>query len=89
MLHHKARGTIWEVVIYCFVVLAVAAFDLFIIKFFLNLGTVPAAAKITATALVLVFNFVGRRRYLVFLVFPLATRGRWSERKQGEWIQER
>jgi dolichol-phosphate mannosyltransferase len=82
VFRHKARwSTIWEIVIYCAVVLCGAALDLFITKLFVNLGNPPAVAKITATALILVFNFVGRR----YLVFPLARRGGWSERKQEEW----
>jgi len=74
VFRHRARwGNFWEIVIYCGVVLTGAAFDLFITKLVFNLGQSPAVAKITATALVLIFNFLGRR----YLVFPLAGRGWW------------
>jgi glycosyltransferase involved in cell wall biosynthesis len=83
VFRHKAKwGNILEIVIYCGVVLGGAALDLFITKLSVNLGNSPEVAKITATALVLVFNFVGRR----YVVFPLAARGGWHERKQKEWI---
>ena len=85
VFRHQAKwGAILEIVIYCLVVLGGVAFDLFMTKLFLNLGSGPAVAKITATLLVLVFNFLGRR----YLVFPLAGRGGWSERKREKWIQE-
>jgi dolichol-phosphate mannosyltransferase len=81
VFRHKAKwGNIWEIVIYCLVVLAGAAVDLFITKLFVNLGSSPALAKIIATALVLIFNFLGRR----YIVFPLAGRGGWRERNQAE-----
>jgi dolichol-phosphate mannosyltransferase len=84
VFRHKAKwSNIGEGVIYCLVVLAGAAVDLFITKLFVNLGSSPALAKIIAAALVLIFNFVGRR----YIVFPLAGRGGWRERKQAEWIQ--
>jgi glycosyltransferase involved in cell wall biosynthesis len=84
VFRHKAKwGNTLEIVVYCVVVLGGAAFDLFVTNLFVNLGNSPATAKITATALVLVFNFLGRR----YLVFPLAGRGGWGERKQEEWNQ--
>jgi glycosyltransferase involved in cell wall biosynthesis len=74
VFRHRARwGSVWEIVVYCGVVLTGAALDLFITKLVLNVGNSPAFAKITATALVLIFNFLGRR----YLVFPLAGRGPW------------
>jgi glycosyltransferase involved in cell wall biosynthesis len=74
VFRHRARwGNFWEIVIYCGVVLTGAALDLFITKLVFNLGHSPAVAKITATALVLIFNFLGRR----YLVFPLASRAQW------------
>jgi putative flippase GtrA len=82
---HKATwGSRSEIAIYCLVVFAGAAFDLFITKLCFSLGSSLAAAKIIATILVLVFNFVGRR----YLVFPLTGRGGWSKRKQEEWDGE-
>ena len=74
VFRHRARwGNFWEIVIYCGVVLTGAALDLFITKLVFNLGHSPAVAKITATVLVLVFNFLGRR----YLVFPLAGKNWW------------
>jgi putative flippase GtrA len=85
VFQHKARwGSVLEIVIYCLVVLTGAAFDLLITKLFLNLGSTPAVAKMIATILVLVLNFLGRR----YLVFPLAGRGEWSKRKQEDWRRE-
>jgi glycosyltransferase involved in cell wall biosynthesis len=79
VFRHKAKwGGTGEIAVYCIVVLCGAALDLFITKLFVSLGSPPKIAKITATALVLIFNFVGRR----YLVFPLTGRGDWHERKQ-------
>jgi glycosyltransferase involved in cell wall biosynthesis len=74
VFRHKAKwGSIWEIIIYCAVVFIGAALDLVITKSAVNLGSPAAIAKVIATALVLVFNFLGRR----FLVFPLTGRGEW------------
>ena len=74
VFRHRARwGNFWEIVVYCGVVLTGAALDLFITKLVFDLGHSPAVAKITATVLVLVFNFLGRR----YLVFPLAGKNWW------------
>ena len=79
VFRHKAKwGSIGEIAVYCIVVLCGAALDLFITKLFVSLGSPPKNAKITATALVLIFNFVGRR----YLVFPLTGRGDWHKLKQ-------
>jgi dolichol-phosphate mannosyltransferase len=84
VFRHKAKwGTVWEIIIYCVVVLIGAALDLVITKSAVKLGSPAVIAKIIATALVLTFNFLGRR----YLVFPLTGRGEWQERKQREWIQ--
>jgi putative flippase GtrA len=84
VFRHKAKWrNALEISVYCIVVLGGAAFDLFVTNLFVNLGNSPAIAKITATALVLVFNFLGRR----YLVFHLAGRGQWGERKHEEWNQ--
>ena len=62
VFRHKAKwGTILEIIIYCVVVLIGATLDLVITKSSVNLGSPPAITKIIATALVLVFNFLGRR----------------------------
>jgi dolichol-phosphate mannosyltransferase len=77
VFRHKAKwGNFLEIIIYCLVVLAGAALDLFITRLFVETGVSPAVAKIIATASVLIFNFVGRR----YLVFPSAARGDWRER---------
>ena len=74
VFRHKARwGYLSEIVIYCGVVFTGAALDLLITKLVFNAGNSPAVAKITATALVLMFNFLGRR----YVVFPLAGKGQW------------
>jgi dolichol-phosphate mannosyltransferase len=81
VFRHKAKwGNTLEICVYCIVVLTGAAFDLFVTNLFVNLGNPPAIAKIAATTIVLLFNFLGRR----YLVFPLAGRGGWGERKQEE-----
>jgi glycosyltransferase involved in cell wall biosynthesis len=78
VFRHKAKwGGIGELVIYCVVVLCGAALDLFITKSLIDRGTLLTIAKITATAVVLMFNFVARR----YVVFPLAGRGEWRPRK--------
>jgi glycosyltransferase involved in cell wall biosynthesis len=77
VFRHKAKwGNILEITIYCVVVLAGAAVDLFITKSFVEMGASPTVAKIGASAIVLIFNFTGRR----YLVFPLAAREGWRRR---------
>jgi glycosyltransferase involved in cell wall biosynthesis len=77
VFRHKAKWTnVLEITIYCLIVLAGAALDLFVTKLCVGLGTSPAIAKIVAIALVLIFNFAGRR----YVVFPLPSRGEWQER---------
>jgi glycosyltransferase involved in cell wall biosynthesis len=84
VFRHKAKwDNVWEIVIYCGVVVIGVVLDLFFTKLFVNVGSSPAVAKLVATALVLMFNFLGRR----YLVFPLAGRGGWRERKKGAWTQ--
>jgi glycosyltransferase involved in cell wall biosynthesis len=81
VFRHKAKWeSILEIFIYCLVVLALAALDLFITKLFLTAGSSPALAKIMATALVLIFNFMGRR----YIIFPLPGRTDWHARNQGQ-----
>jgi glycosyltransferase involved in cell wall biosynthesis len=70
-----------EIGIYCLVVLAGAALDLFITELFVNVGSSPGFAKSAATGLILVFNFAARR----YIVFPLAGREEWRGRRHREW----
>jgi putative flippase GtrA len=82
IFRHRAKwGTSWEIVIYCIVVLFGATLDLFFTRLAINLEYSPSVAKGTATALILMFNFVGRR----YIVFPLAQRGEWRDRQQDKW----
>src|SRR5262249_6517552 len=81
--HNAKWSNIWEIFIYCVVVLTGATLDLFITMLFVNVEISPAIAKIAAIILLLIFNFVARR----YLVFPLAGRGGWRERKQETWTQ--
>ena len=84
VFRHKARwGNVLEITIYCLIVLVGASIDLFITKLLVEIGSSPGIAKIIAIALLLIFNFAGRR----YLVFPLAARGEWRERMQREWKQ--
>ena len=84
VFRHKAKwGNVLEITIYCLVVLVGASIDLFITKLFVEIGSSPAVAKIIAIALLLIFNFAGRR----YVVFPLTARGEWRERLQREWKQ--
>jgi putative flippase GtrA len=84
VFRHKAKwGNVLEITIYCLIVLAGAALDLLVTKWCVGMGISPVIAKIIATALVLIFNFAGRR----YLVFPLSTRGEWRERMQRKWKQ--
>jgi dolichol-phosphate mannosyltransferase len=71
--HNAKWSTIWEIAIYCVVVLGGAVLDLFITKVLFNEGSPPTVAKITAIVLLLVFNFAARR----YLVFPLVRTGGW------------
>src|SRR5262249_24425106 len=84
VFRHKAQwSNMLEITIYCLAVLSGAVLDLFITKVFIEIGIRPAVAKIIATALVLIFNYGGRR----YLVFPLAARRGWRERIQKEWSE--
>src|SRR5262249_11391478 len=84
VFRHKAKwGNALEITIYCLVVLVGASIDLFITKLLVEIGSSPGIAKIIAIALLLIFNFAGRR----YVVFPLTGRGEWRERLQREWKQ--
>jgi len=67
LFRHKARwNTTGEIVCYSLLVLTVAGVDLRTTQFFLSSGASAVSAKLAATAVGLVFNYLGRR----FLVFP-------------------
>jgi len=75
VFRHKAKwNAIPEIGIYSFVALLGAVFDLFITKLFPSLGAPAAIAKLIASTLALVLNFLGRR----YLVFPLSKRPDWN-----------
>jgi putative flippase GtrA len=81
VFRHKAKwGNVLEIIIYCLVVLVGASIDLFMTKLLVEIGSSPGIAKIIAIALLLIFNFAGRR----YVVFPLTARGEWRERMPRE-----
>ncbi len=63
--HRPSRTTAGELAVYSAVVGGVGAVDLFSTVGMLAAGWPPALAKLTASAVALVFNFLGRR-YVVF-----------------------
>jgi len=69
------RGAKWrstaELVVYFSVVFAIALVDLFVTLQLIETGFSPTAAKVIATTVALIGNFLGRR----YVVFPLA---RWA-----------
>ena len=72
------RGTRWsasgEVAVYGALVGAVGGVDAYSTVGLIGAGMPPVLAKLTASAIVLVFNFLGRR----FLVFPEPRPGEWA-----------
>jgi dolichol-phosphate mannosyltransferase len=75
LFRHKARwNSALEIVMYIVVVAVVGYVDLWTTSLFLSLGRTPAVAKLGATAVGLVLNFLGRR----FWVFPERSRGPWN-----------
>ena len=78
LFRHKARwNTAWELIVYWCVVGAVCVVDLGATKVLLLSGLGPSVAKLLASIVGLVFNFLGRR----FFVFPEPSAGEW--RPQG------
>lgn len=74
LFRHRARwNTAGELVVYWCVVGAVCVLDLAAIKALLLSGFGPGAAKLLASIVGLVFNFMGRR----FFVFPEPPVGKW------------
>jgi dolichol-phosphate mannosyltransferase len=77
LFRHKAKwSTITEVLVYLGVVVVVGIVDLYCTRFFVAIGVGSALAKIFSTAIVLVFNFAGRR----FIVFPEKSNPDWKPR---------
>ncbi len=75
LFRHKAKWNSGvEILVYSFVVVFMAIFDLNITKLFLLVQFSPQLAKITASAFGLFLNFIGRR----FLVFPEPSSGSWQ-----------
>lgn len=78
VFRHKARwSTSGELLVYWLVVGFVCLLDLSATHSLLSSGASPAASKMMASIIGLVFNFLGRR----YVVFPEPSRGPW--RPQG------
>ena len=77
LFRHKARwNSAQEMVVYWAVVAAVGIIDLAITKSLISMGVTSVGAKIFATVIGLLFNFIGRR----YFVFP--------EKASGEWLPQ-
>jgi putative flippase GtrA len=63
-----------EIATYAAVVIGVGGVDLISTVGLIGAGVFPVAAKVVASAIALVFNFIGRR----FLVFPEPQPGPWA-----------
>jgi len=81
IFRHKAKWrSISEPVVYFIVVVCVAALDLWTTWMLLALDYSPGVSKGTATVLILLLNYTGRR----FIVFPSSNRGPWSRRNRAK-----
>lgn len=67
-------GSVTEQLVYSIVITVIAGLDAGITLFLINAGFTAPSAKLSATALGLVLNFLARR----FLVFPEPPAGPWS-----------
>ncbi|BBO91328.1 bifunctional glycosyltransferase family 2/GtrA family protein [Desulfosarcina ovata] len=67
-----------EMLTYMGVVGGVACVDLMAVKYLLNWGASPVIAKLSATGLALLLNFLGRR----FIVFPEKGSGPWRPQER-------
>jgi dolichol-phosphate mannosyltransferase len=75
LFRHKARwNTAGELIVYWCVVGVVCLLDLGVTKLLLLSGLGPGVAKLLASIVGLVFNFLGRR----FFVFPEPSAGEWK-----------
>lgn len=80
LFRHRARwSTMGELFAYLAVVAVTGAFDVAATLFLIREGMSAIAAKTTASALALIFNFLGRR----YLVFPEAPAGDWAPSRQS------
>lgn len=79
LFKHRARwSTMGEIVVYWCVVGVACVIDLFATKFFLLVGLGAVIAKLCASGLGLIFNFLGRR----FFVFPETSLGEWRPQEK-------
>jgi putative flippase GtrA len=75
LFRHQARwNTQLELFFYLLVVSVNSLIDTTILTSLMRTGFSPISAKLSATAVSLVFNFLGRR----FIVFPEASSGPWK-----------
>jgi glycosyltransferase involved in cell wall biosynthesis len=75
LFRHNARwGTASEILIYLLVVCGVGVIDLLITKSLIQASVEPMEAKVGATLIGLLVNFLGRR----YFVFPEAASGPWQ-----------
>ena len=75
LFRHGARWSTWaELLIYCAVVLLVGSVDVLATTLLVGVGLAPWLAKVIASMIGLLLNFVGRRH----LVFPEPKRGPWQ-----------
>ena len=80
LFRHKARwNSTTEVIIYIFVVVLAGILDLIITKSLFHAGASPSVSKLSATIIVFILNFLGRR----FLVFPESSSGPWKPQEIG------
>jgi glycosyltransferase involved in cell wall biosynthesis len=79
LFRHKARwSSIGEIVVYTIVVLVSGIIDVALTSA-LSAGMSPAWAKMSASVVVLVINFYGRKRF----VFPDKSAGEWKPQSKG------
>ncbi len=80
IFRHKARWrTFTEVFVFLGVISSVGLIDMYLTSWLVSLSFALWAAKVTATAVGLVLNFVGRR----FIVFPEPGRPDWKPQNPG------
>lgn len=68
-----------ESILFAVLVISICLFDLGVTVSLLALSCKPLSAKLTATALGLIFNFAGRR----FLIFPEPSSGPWGPQNKA------